>query len=214
MAEVVRLVALQFMVSEKYLRATPEILPGVREVEPEPRDVRIERKVRDYTHQADNMIIDPTKRVTVNAFIYGLLAAGYVPVDARRQTRLNDREGWDHVFRFVFVKKEFVVSGEGLEERSAQILAGLQVLAERNMWRTQAFRNPFFDKGTPVEGQVTIDVNLKERESLVDDGGQPLMVWQKDATGKRVGETKVQLNPDFTLAFLDDGDVRLLLLPL
>lgn len=209
MAKIVRMVALQFMVSEKYLRATPEILQGVREMEPEPRDAREVRKVMDYTSQANNMIVDPTERVAVNSLIYTLLAAGYVPVDARRQTRVNDRGSWDHVFRFVFVQKEFVIPTEGLEERSAQILAGLRVLAERNMWRAQAFLNPYFERGAPVEGQVSIDVNFKERESLLDDNGQPILVWQKDEDGRRVGETKVPLDPNFTLAF-SDGDVRLL----
>ena len=209
MADTVRLVALQFMVSEKYLRATPEILQGVREVDPEPRDVRVERKVRDWTNQANHMTVDPTKRVAVSAFVYNLLFAGYVLVDAKRQVRRNDRDSWDHVFRFVFVKKEFVVPGEGLEERSAKLLAGLQVLSERNMWRAQAFRNPYLEKGTPVKGLASVDVNLKERESLLDENNRPLMVWAKGKAARQVGETKVQLNPDFTLAFAD-GDVRLL----
>jgi len=208
-AETVRLVALQFMVSEKYLRATPEILQGVREMEPELRDAREVRKVRDYANQANNMIVDPTERVAVNSLIYTLLAAGYVPVDARRQTRVNDRGSWDHVFRFVFIREEFVVRAEGLEERSAQLLAALQVLCEGNMWRAQAFRNPFYEKGVPAGGQVSVDVNCKARESLLDDNGQPILVWQKDETGKRMGETKVPLDPNFTIAF-SDGDVRLL----
>jgi len=90
-AKVVRMVALQFMVSEKFLRATPEILQGVREMEPEPKDVRIERKVRDWTNQAENMTIDPIERVAVNALVYNLLAEGYVPVDSKRQKWLGPR---------------------------------------------------------------------------------------------------------------------------
>lgn len=207
MAEIVRLVALQFMVSEKYLRATPEILQGVRETEPEPRDAREVRKVRDYTHQANNMVVDPTERVTANTLVYDLLDEGYIPVDAKRQTRLNDRGGWDHVFRFTLAKAEFVVPSEGLEERGGQLLAALLVLCEGNMWRAQAFRNPFYKDGTEVPDQVSIDVNLKARETLVDENG-PVLVWQKDEAGKRTG-MKVQLDPSFTLAFLE-GNVRLL----
>ena len=112
------------------------------------------------------------------------------------------------MFRFVFIKKEFVIPCEGLEERSAKLLAGLQVLSERNMWRAQAFRNPFYEDGVKVPDQVSIDVNLKAREALVNEDGTPVLVWQRDEVGKRMGETKVQLDPNFTLVF-SDGDVRL-----
>ena len=55
---------------------------------------------------------------------------------------------------------------------------------------------------------MSIDVNLKAREALVNEDGTPVLVWQRDEVGKRMGETKVQLDPNFTLVF-SDGDVRL-----
>lgn len=203
MAKTVRLIGLQFMVSEKYLRANPEILPGVQCVESETIQIREVRKERDTQHQSGTLLFPPTKRVDL-AKLPGDLAKDYVLVGAKRQSRMNDRGSWDHTFRFVWVRREFFTPSEEFAQSSGHALASLVILCGKNMWRGQSFLNPFFADGVPVEGHAAVDINLKEREDVVDANCQPLMVWQKDEAGRRVGDTKVQLKPNFTLRLEND----------
>lgn len=198
----IRLVALQFMVSPKFVWANPDLLRGVKEVDRESEDSRTVRKERNKGNEMSAALVGPTKRVYLRGMLDDL-AAGYKLVDAKWQLRENDRGNWDHVISYLFAKKEFALESPEFALKRNKVLAGLSVLCERFMWRAQAFQNPFFQNEKAVEGFAALSMNFKEREELFSSDGRPVMVWPKDERGKRVGEAPLPLKANYYLRIVD-----------
>ena len=201
-----RLIAIQFMLSKKFVQANPDVLSGVRVAEPEPQEDRTVRKLRNKYNSDGICLIQPTKRVDISDLFHDI-TAGYELADAKQQLRRNDRGDYDHVVRYLFVKREFLVESPELIEFATKrdnILAGLWVLCGC-MWRTQVYQNPFYkEDGEVADDCVALSVNLKEREELFRPDGQPVTVWQKDEKGNRVGDAPLPLKANYRLRIAED----------
>lgn len=193
----VRLVMLQFSFSN--VRALPA---GLFEKEQETLDELTARRSGVKGVQ----FIEPIQDVSLFQFLLDLVKAGYVLVDAFFQMRSSARGQQYPVVRFIFAAKESARrDGEFARHKQNAENALLQMCQEA-MWRVRAFLNPFFKDGLLVDGQHAISINLEARNPLLDGEGNPLMRWEKDENGEKVGDKPFPLEPKLFL-HIDDGNI-------
>jgi hypothetical protein len=80
----------------------------------------------------------------------------------------------------------------------------LRNICEAALWRVRAFLNPLHENGEEVPGQRAMDISLVARQPILCPDGQPVTVWQRDATGKRVGEAPLPLKAEYCLRIVSD----------
>jgi hypothetical protein len=189
-----RIVSLRFRVNN--LKLVPQ---GIREkVHNETPSQFI---ARQSSRAAGEECIAPTKDVSCAQFLNDLTATGYVMIDAFFQV-LNPKY---IIVRFDFVILEhFLPSDEFSQGAKIKAEIGLRNLAEKNMWRIQAYLNPFFFEGYEIDDQYGLAINLDSRKPLVDKNGQTILVWEKDEQRERVGEAPIELRPKLFLQIQDD----------
>jgi len=150
--------------------------------------------------------IEPIQDVSLLQFLLDLAKAGYVLVDAFFQMRASVRGQQYPSVRFIFAAEESVrPDGEFANHKQNAENALLQMCKEA-MWRVRAFLNPFFEGGLPVDGQHAISINLEARSPLLDGEGNPLMRWEKDENGEKVGNKPFPLEPKLFLC-IEDGNI-------
>lgn len=136
-------------------------------------------------------------------------AAGYELVDAFHRERINPGGSYGtktyYVARFVFVRREFVRASEEFRRIRSRIWEDLTMMCEQAMWRVRAFSNPFFEKGEEVLGQRMLSINLEARKPLYQPGGSPILVWDRDKRGERVGECSHPLRPTHALRLMGNA---------
>ncbi len=184
----IRLVALQFCFTN------PDVVPpSVKRLVRETPEKRVVRKDRSNGF----VVIEPTAKCSLVKFPGELEAAGYELVNAFCEERIDGKDARGkrtyYMVRLLFARSEFVdISAEFREVRDT-IRAGLQELCESAMWRVRAFSNPFFMDGEEIPGQRAVSINLEAREPLFRPDGQPVVVWQKDERGERVGDAPLPI---------------------
>jgi hypothetical protein len=181
----VRLVLVQFSFSNP-----DAIPPSVRWRRPETQEERVERK----DHVAGVMIVQPTEGTSLAEFPRDLEAAGYKLVDAFCKERINDNPHLKryHMVRFIFARREHAQISQGFWKVRDAIRAEFQGICGSAMWRVRVFDNPFYQDEEEVSGRRTMSINLEVRQPLFV-GGQPVMVWQRDDVGRRVGSAPIRL---------------------
>lgn len=196
----VRLVTLQFSFSN------PDAIPaGVKQREQETAEERVERKSRS----TGTMIMEPTKGVSLAGFLDELEATGYALADAFCKERLDAKDPSGrrtyHVVRFTFVRHEFVNISEEFRKVQDAILAELQEMCHAAFWRVRMFLNPFYQKGDEVADQRALSINMEARQPRFLPDGQPVLVWQKDGQGQRVGDAPAPIKPDHHLRLMQNA---------
>ncbi len=202
--ESVRMVMVQLAVSN------PSVIPkNVRKREEESSQ---EHSVRKHDYLPGRQVIEPVENISLSAFLDELEQAGYVLVDAFRQRRKNTRghQQFYYVVRYSFTRKEYVDDSEEskeFEEVREVRLQGLQKICSLALWRVRAFVNPYFQNEEQVPGQYAMSINLEAREPLYvgEDPNRPVMVYPHDEEGKRIGEDKIPLQPNYRLHIVDNN---------
>lgn len=194
----VRLVMLQFSFSN--LKLVPACLKQKGEESPSEFVVR-KSEIRG------EQFLEPVESVGCLSFLSDLALADYVLVDAF--AKIRKRGGRPYAMslaQFIFSDTEHANSSEEfLRVRPSAELA-LRQLLEQGMWRVLAFLNHFFKDGEMVEDQYAISVNLVARVPLVDGNGKPLVQWQKDESGDRIGDTPIPVEPKLFLR-IENGNI-------
>lgn len=199
-SSVVRLISLQFNFSN------PNVVPScVRSLPQETTNESLQRR----TIANGDLVIDPVENVDLIPFLDELLDNEYELVDGIHQTRVNPKNPRQpyYMVRFVFSRREHVRSNERFIRLRAAVHQALRTMCAEAMWRVRVFLNPFFQKGAETGSDYAVSIVLEARKPLVDNLGQPLKQWRKDADGNRVGEASVLLTPDFELRF-SNNEIR------
>jgi hypothetical protein len=159
------------------------------------------RKVMPIAGQA---IIQPTEDVSL-AEIPGMLEqADYELVDAFYKPRIDQKTRKTyHMVRFVFAHRDYVSLSPEFRLIRDRIRLALNEICVQAMWRTRSFLNPFFKDGERIEEQSAMSLNFEVRKPLFLPDGQPVVMWQKDAQGKRIGGAPIPLQAKFTLVVED-----------
>ena len=197
----IRLVGLQFSFSN--INVVPELL---KELELESLEERNERKGRKSSGE---MVITPTENSSLMEFLSDLEVAGYELVDAFYQPRVHPKNPRIiyHMARFLFARREHADPSEEFKGVRNAISAELLKICEQAMWRVRAYLNPFFTADEEVPGYHALSINLEGRKPVFLHDGQPVVVWQKDEEGNRVGDTPLPLRPDYHLRLRIDTNV-------
>lgn len=198
-----RLVVLQFSFSN------PDAIPTrVKRLEQETNKERQERK----SHSTGVMVIEPTTNCHVNGFLGELTGAGYELVDAFTKERIDPKDPRGirtyHVVRFVFCHKNHVDCSEEFRTIRDEIFAELSEMTRVAMWRVRVFSNPFYQNDEEIPGVRTVSANFEARTPLYLPDGNPVVMWQKDQAGKRVGDRPIPIKPAHVLRL--DGNTIVL----
>ncbi len=192
----VRIVAFQFSFSN------PDVVPDC--IKRLPAETPIEAVARKTVPVPGQALIQPTEDVSL-AEIPGMLEqTEYELVDAFYKPRIDQKTGKTyHMVRFVFSHRDYVNLSPEFKVVRDRIRLALNEICVQAMWRTRSFLNPFFKDGERVGGQYAMSLNFEVRKPLFLPDGQPVVMWQKDAQGKRVGTAPLPLQAKFSLAIED-----------
>ena len=192
----VRLVMLQFSFSN------PGAIPnGVKSRQPETIEERTARK----SHASGVQFIEPVENCSLVEFLESDLdGAGYELVDAFYKPRSDQNGRTYHAVRFLFARKEHVVSCEKFKKVRDSLCDELRAMVEFAAWRVRGFLNSVYMNGEEIPDQCAISLNLEARKPLFRPDGQPVTVWQKDGEGNRLGDAPVPIRPDFVFRIKGD----------
>ena len=196
----IRMIMIQFSFSNP--DAIPAFIRGL-ERQRETREECVSRKVGVN----GSPCISPTEGCTVREFVENLEAAGYQLVDAFYQRRVDHKDPrgnrWYHMARFVFASAEWADPSEEFIAMRTNVKASLQEMCEASLWRVRGFLNPFYQEGQEIAGQHAVSINCESRQPLKQSDGKPVVSWQKDAAGNRVGNAPLPLQPKHSLKVIE-----------
>lgn len=185
-----RLVFLQFSFG------SAKVVPSqVRQIDDEGLDTRVQRKIASGGEQ----IIPPTPVVDVSELPTALFDQ-FVLVDAWRQLRLDRKHVLKgktsnvptyHVVRFTFCRSIDVIKVNIQDEEFEGVCAALMNIVGTAFWRVRAYRNPDFQH----PGRNVVSVNMEVREPLFLPDGKPVVRWERDENGQKVGDVPKLLQP-------------------
>ena len=190
----VRLIDVQFSFSN--VNVVPAIL---KERELEGLDERDERKAREGSGQ---LVIAPTE----NTSLRGFELAGYELVDAFYQPRIHPKNPQIiyHAVRFLFARHAYAHPSEGFSRGRDAICEEFRGMCQQAMWRVRAYLNPYFEGGERVQGYYTVSINLEARKPFCSSDGKPIVVWQKDEEGNRLGDAPIPIKANHNLQIVDN----------
>jgi hypothetical protein len=192
----VRLVSLQFSFSN------PDVVPEC--VKKLPRETQEEASARKTMPIPGQAIIQPTEDVSLVEIPGMLEKAGYELVDAFYKPRIDQKtKKTYHMVRFVFAHHAHVSLSPEFKSVRDRIRLALDGICTQAMWRTRSFLNPFYKDGERVEDQYAMSLNFEVRKPLFLPDGQPVVMWEKDAQGKRTGTAPVPLKARLNLVVED-----------
>lgn len=194
----VRRVMLQFCFSN------PQVIPLSMRRKTQSEPPLFDRKTRpDGT-----LVIVPTEKCSLAIFVRELEMSGYEMVDAFYRRRIDSRDSGgkkkDHMVRFIFVRHEFSELSDEFISRRKTVQAELQNICSAALWRVKLFKNKFYKDDKEVNGQHALSINLDARQPLFCPDGQPVKIWKKDDSGKRVGEAPLPLKADYGLCVYEN----------
>jgi hypothetical protein len=200
----VKCLYLQFSFSNR--NTVPKWLPWKEE---ETADQSKERRARK-THGAGMgvCVIEPTESCSIESLPDEVAPAGFYLVDAYAQQRTdpnNPRKRW-YMARFIFIRTEELDPNREDELKGLRegVEVGLQELCILALWRVRAWKNPYFKDGEPVEGLHAASVNMEVRKPRFSPNGDPILQWERDAEGNKVGDAPLPLVPAAYLRIVDD----------
>ncbi len=198
----VRLITVQFSFSNRGI--IPTLLKLLE------RETKAQSAIRK-TRASGILQIEPTEKVSITEFPEDLLRNGYVMTDAFYQLRQFQAKTY-HTVRFTFVRHDYYVVPE-IPETFVALLghtnAEFQKICDLAFWRVRAFKTPFFENDTPIDGQYAVIVNLEARVPLTEPSGKPVVEWKKDVDGNRIGDMAVPIEPNGYLR-VQEGQICLL----
>ncbi len=175
----------------------------VKQQEKETKEKRMARK----SQLSGFLAIRPTEKCSLVEFLVEL-ERQYELVDAFYEERIHGKDPRGrrmyHMVRFLFARREFVEISDEFERVRGSIRTALSEMCHKAMWRIRAFSNPFYKDGEEILGQHAMSINLEARQPLFHPNGQPVVAWQKDESGKRVGDAPLPLKPEYFLRVVDD----------
>ncbi|TSC73126.1 MAG: hypothetical protein G01um101438_149 [Parcubacteria group bacterium Gr01-1014_38] len=190
----VRLIALQFSFSN------PKVVPRcIHQREDETPD-ETRKRARPPSREP---AIAPVENVGLVEFLGELERGGYAMVDAFSQRRNQDNKGFS-VVRFVFARCEYAQPTNQFVNTRPLVQQALHTMCVEAMWQVRAFLNPLIVGGQEVCGEHAVDICLTARKPLLDNLGNPVKVWRKDADGNRLGDAATPIQPDYLLRFTGD----------
>ena len=191
----VKLVLLQFMCTTKALPS------GLFEKNKESVDELIARKSGIQGVQ----FFEPTQNVSLLKFLEDLAEAGYTIVDAHYQMRANTRGQENPVVKFVFISEDNLRNPGEFTTHKVAATKSLEQMCSQATWSAMGYLNPFFQSGHEVDRAHSVSINLAARIPLVGPDGNPLLRWQKDEAGERIGDAPIPLEPKKFLRIQEDN---------
>jgi hypothetical protein len=158
------------------------------------------------TRSTGFQVIEPTLHTGLALLLDELTIAGYSLVDAIYQERIGgqDQTGTYNMIRFEFARAEKAqITSVEFHQKWDDAINGFRGLCEDAMWRVRGFNNPYYLNGAEIPGQRTLSLNMEGREPFIESNGQPIMVWQKDALGRKI--MKVPVRPVHRLQIASDA---------
>lgn len=161
---------------------------------------------RNTSLPAGEMILEPTVGSSIITLVADIEKCGYQLIGTSYEERAHGEGcGKHYIVRFRFAR---ALSGEKTTEAFRrvryQVRRELQVICEEALWTACAYSNPLADE------KRGMNVVLDTRKPFVQGDGQPVTVWQKDATGERIGDAPIPLKSEHHLRFSGTGIVSLL----
>lgn len=195
----IRLITLQFSFSN------PDAIPVMKRLDRETQEELAERK----SHSSGILVIEPTEKCSLVEFLGELETAGYEMVDAFYKERIDPKDPRGkrtyHMVRFLFAHHEFMGLSDEFKKVRDNMRTALSEMCRVAMWRVRSFSNPFYNNGKEIPDQCAVSINLEARQPLFRPDGQPIMVWQKDENGERIGDTPILLKADYCLQIMGDA---------
>lgn len=200
------------MIMLKFNFSNPNVIPRFvkhlnQETDQGAKDELLFRKNRS----GGVLAIESTERCSIAKFLGEVAVSGYEMVDAFYKKGIDTRDPSikrkNHTVCFFFARSEFVKLSDEFKKERPLIYNELWKICKTAMWRVRLFLNPFYKDGEEINGQYALSVNLDVRQPLYCPDGQPrtpVMVWQKDKNGKRVGETTIPLKAEYHLRVKDN----------
>jgi hypothetical protein len=146
--------------------------------------------------------LEPIEKVDCSSLPPDLASIGFVLADAF--TEIREKKGRQYaVVQFIFSDIKYANCSEEFLANRPLIEEALRLLLEQGMWRVRAFLNHLFKDREIIEEKYAISINLDARMPLVDKNGDPLIRWQKDESGNRIGDAPVPVKPKL---FLEIGN--------
>ncbi len=158
---------------------------------PHRRETNEERSRRNVRTHNGTLVYEPREHCWVSD-LPATLNEHYVLMDALSQERIDSTDPFGrrpyYIVRFVFLLRTMVNEqlGEQVEIRDTASSA-LQQLADQALWHVRVFANENPDHS------LCLSVNCGARKPLFLPDGQPVMVWQKDENGRRIGDAALPL---------------------
>lgn len=151
-----------------------------------------------------NVILQPTERCAVGMLADDLFDADYQIVSVWRQTRQHQkRKGVYHTLRYTFAQSGVATQTlDELREWYPTVEDDFIGIINEAFWRARAYLNPGED------GKSLLSLNLEVPEPRFRPDGSEVLVWRRDAEGRRTGDSAVpieplatlRLNPDLTIS--------------
>lgn len=172
----------------------------------------VESKDRKETPVNGKMFISPVEKCFIGEFPDSLIPHGYSLVDAFFQARVDAKDPTGrrkyYMVRFLFAQERFAEPSEEFLRVRDLMLAALREMCASAYWRVRAFSNPVYINGLEIYGQRAMSINLEARQPLLQPDGKPVVEWEKDEAGRRVGTTPVPIKPNRRLC-ISNGVVDL-----
>src|SRR3989344_7820783 len=182
----IRLVMLQFSFTN------PDVVPScIKQLAHETQEEAVARKAMPIPGQP---VIQPTEDASLAGLPSALEQVGYELVDAFYKPRINQESGRTyHMVRFVFAHHDYVNLSDEFKRVRNTIRIALDEVCMQAMWRVRSFVNPFFKNGTRCDDQNVLSLNFEARKPMFLPNGQPVVVWQRNGCGEKVGEAPLPL---------------------
>ena len=192
------MITMQFSFSNP--KAVPKSVFGM--MKKETPEESSERKQR----ATGKIFIEPTKKCQVRDVVTDLADQGYILIEAFHQERYDPKKPLFpyHAVRFVFVHQDFFEenkSNKEFEGKKPEVLRDLAQMCEIALWSVRGFDNPFFQNDVEIKGQRAISINLEARTPLFHPDSTPVLVWEKDAQGNKIGDGPKPIKPTGALRF-------------
>lgn len=150
--------------------------------------------LRDSDEIPGELCFDPVEDVGCSDVVAELEALGYVLVDAFYTILKKDGRDFASV-RFIFVIAEHAGLSESFAKIVTQVRASLQELLSKAMWKVSLYINHYFYDGVLIDDVFSFSISLAKRNPLFEADGSPVMRWQRDEAGEKIGEQKFRLTP-------------------
>ena len=200
-SDTVRMILVKFTVQK--LETIPASIPPT---EMETVD-QLQRRKEEYISGLET--IERTEDCSVVTVLDQIAQLGFELVGAFRKPMIHYRGGKQqtyHQLRLTFVRHEDVKPDmhEGFREARTQILEDVAKLCRESLWRVRVFNNPLFRNGDMDPIGRSACITLEGRRPLCFPNGKPVVEWQRDEDGYRIGDAPVPITAKHRLTIVDN----------